>query len=91
MPDPYTYSILLHAWCKQSHPGNEKAADHAEELLRRRIEDVDITKIIADRDMTAKMSRGQNVVGEIWPNVKHYSSVLKAHAKTKTPGGAKKA
>lgn len=91
MPDPYTYSILLHAWCQQSRPGNEKAADLAEELLRRRIEDVDITKIIADRGMTAKTSREQNLVGDIWPNVKHYSSVLKAHAKTKTPGGAKKA
>ena len=91
MPDSYTYSILLNAWCQQSRPGNEKAADHAEELLRRRIEDVDIIKIIADRDLRATKSRERIVVDEIWPNVKHYSSVLKAHAKTKSPGGAKKA
>ncbi len=90
MPDPYTYSILLHAWCQQSRPGNEKAADYAEELLRRRIEDIDISKIMADFDMPDK-KRKKNVVGEVWPNVKHYSSVLKAHAKTKSPGGAKKA
>ena len=84
-PDPYTYSILLHAWCQQSSPGNEKAADYAEELLRRRIEDVDISKIYDDE------SSHSHKESEIWPNVKHYSSVLKAHAKTKSAGGAKKA
>ena len=51
-PDPYTYSILLHAFCQQSRPGRqgEKAADRAEELLRRRIKDVDIAKIYGDDD-----------------------------------------
>mmetsp|Transcript_24513 Transcript_24513/g.43993 ORF Transcript_24513/g.43993 Transcript_24513/m.43993 type:complete len:1175 (-) Transcript_24513:18-3542(-) len=83
-PDPYTYSILLNAWCQQCRPGREgeKAADYAEELLRRRIEDVDIGKIYGEFQTTQS---------EIWPNAKHYSSVLKAHAKTKSPGGAKKA
>lgn len=85
-PDPYTYSILLNAWCQQSRPGNEKSADYAEELLRRRIEDVDISKIYGEDDTPRKKSQH-----EIWPNVKHYSSVLKAHAKTKSAGGAKKA
>ncbi|KAL7553474.1 hypothetical protein ACHAWF_016781, partial [Thalassiosira exigua] len=83
-PDPYTYSILLNAWCKESSPKNEKAADYAEELLRRRIEDVDIDMI----DIDSLDSRSAN---DIWPNAKHYSSVLKAHAKTKSAGGAKKA
>mmetsp|Transcript_24616 Transcript_24616/g.59363 ORF Transcript_24616/g.59363 Transcript_24616/m.59363 type:complete len:1149 (+) Transcript_24616:113-3559(+) len=88
-PDPYTYSILLHAWCQQSRPGNENAADYAEELLRRRVEDVDISKIYGD-EMAAESSI-ETTRSEIWPNVKHYSSVLKAHAKTKSVGGAKKA
>jgi len=89
-PDPYTYSILLHAWCKQSCPGHkgEKAADYAEELLRRRIEDVDISKIY-DEDIT--MRSHKRTQDDIWPNVKHYSLVLKAHAKTKSAGGARKA
>lgn len=91
-PDPYTYSILLHAWCQQSRPGNENAADYAEELLRRRIEDVDISKIYGDDRKAAKsFSRETGTQSEMWPNVKHYSSVLKAHAKTKSAGGAKKA
>jgi len=86
-PDPYTYATLLNSWCQESAPGNEKAADQAEELLRRRIEDVDID--IMDREWsTAK--RGVRSV-EIWPNVKHYSSVLSAHAKTKSAAGARKA
>ena len=83
--DPYTYSILLNAWTKQSYPGNEKAADYAEELLRRRIEDVDISKIYSDDDPATKMS------DDVWPNVKHYSSVLKSHANCKSPAGARKA
>ncbi len=83
--DPYTYSILLNAWTKQSCPGNEKAADYAEELLRRRIEDVDISKIYSDDDPYAK------TVDDVWPNVKHYSSVLKAHANCMSPAGARKA
>lgn len=83
--DPYTYSILLSAWTKQSCPGNEKAADYAEQLLRRRIEDIDISKIYSDDDPSAK------TVDDVWPNVKHYSSVLKAHANCKSPAGAKKA
>ncbi|KAL7537847.1 hypothetical protein ACHAXR_008117 [Thalassiosira sp. AJA248-18] len=87
-PDPYTYSILLHAWCQQSRPGNEVAADHAEELLRRRIEDVDIENLADDMATKTANKAAQK---DIWPNVKHYSSVLKAHAKTKSPGGAKKA
>ena len=88
-PDPYTYSILLHAWCQESRPGHEAAADHAEELLRRRIEDVDIAQLYGDDD-DAKNAR-KDAEPDIWPNVKHYTSVLKAHAKTKSPGGAKKA
>lgn len=83
--DPYTYSILLNAWTKQSCPGNEKAADYAEELLRRRIEDVDISNIYSDDDPSAKTS------DDVWPNVKHYSSVLKAHANCRSPAGARKA
>lgn len=83
--DPYTYSILLNAWTKQSCPGNEKAADYAEELLRRRIEDVDISKIYSDDEPSAK------TVDDVWPNVKHYSSVLKAHANCRSPAGARKA
>ncbi|KAL7446960.1 hypothetical protein ACHAXM_010703 [Skeletonema potamos] len=83
--DPYTYSILLNAWTKQSSPGNEKAADYAEELLRRRIEDVDISKIYGEDDPSAK------TVDDVWPNVKHYSSVLKAHANCMSPAGARKA
>ncbi|KAK1732472.1 pentatricopeptide repeat-containing protein [Skeletonema marinoi] len=83
--DPYTYSTLLNAWTKQSCPGNEKAADYAEELLRRRIEDVDISKIYSDDDPSAK------TVDDVWPNVKHYSSVLKAHANCRSPAGARKA
>ncbi|KAL7500745.1 hypothetical protein ACHAWT_009017 [Skeletonema menzelii] len=83
--DPYTYSILLNAWTKQSCPGNEKAADNAEELLRRRIEDVDISNIYSDDDPSAK------TVDDVWPNVKHYSSVLKAHANCRSPAGARKA
>jgi len=91
MPDPYTYSILLHAWCQQSRPGNEEAADYAEALLRRRIEDVDISKIQGDDDFVTIQKFRETRQGEIWPNVKHFSSVLKAHAKTKSAGGAKKA
>ena len=83
-PDPYTYSTLLHAWCQQSAPGNEIAADYAEDLLRRRIEDVDISR------MDYKRSR-ETHQNEIWPNVKHFSSVLKAHARTKSAEGARKA
>ena len=83
--DPYTYSILLNAWTKQSCPGNERAADYAEELLRRRIEDVDISKIYSDDEPSAK------TVDDVWPNVKHYSSVLKAHANCRSPAGARKA
>jgi hypothetical protein len=91
MPDPYTYSIILHAWCQQSRPGNEEAADYAEALLRRRIEDVDINKIQGDDDFFTKKRLRETQQSEIWPNVKHFSSVLKAHAKTKSAGGAKKA
>ena len=71
-PDSYTYSILLNAWVQHARPGNEEAADKAEELLRRKIPSVD------ERENTNKEL--------IWPNVKHYSSVLKAHAKTKSAG-----
>ncbi|KAL9190904.1 hypothetical protein ACHAXT_000610 [Thalassiosira profunda] len=85
-PDPYTYSILLNAWCQQSRPGNERAADCAEDLLRRRIEDVDVSKIYGD-----DIPGAGHPQSEVWPNVKHFSSVLKAHAKTKSEGGAKKA
>ena len=86
-PDPYTYATLLNSWCQESAPGNEKAADQAEELLRRRIEDVDIE--ILDREWSTAKREARSV--EIWPNVKHYSSVLSAHAKTKSAAGARKA
>jgi len=86
-PDSYTYSTLLASWCQESAPGNEKAADQAEELLRRRIEDVDIE--ILDREWSTAKREARTA--EIWPNVKHYSSVLKAHAKTKSAAGARKA
>ena len=79
-------STLLNSWCQESAPGNEKSADQAEELLRRRIEDVDID--IMDRAWSSKREARTK---EIWPNVKHYSSVLSAHAKTKSAGGARKA
>ena len=85
--DPFTYSILLNGWAKQSSPINEKAADCAEQLLRRRIEDVDIAKIYNDDDYYLSQTK----IDDVWPNVKHYSSVLKAHADCKTPAGAKKA
>jgi pentatricopeptide repeat protein len=90
-PDSYSYSILLHAWCQQSRPGNEKAADYAEALLRRKIEAVGISKIRDDGDSDIINSSREPRQSEIWPNVKHFSSVLKAHAKTKSAGGAKKA
>lgn len=86
-PDPYTYSILLNAWCKQSRPGNEGPADEAEMLLRRRIEDIDIEKVYGDAE-AHDLPEG-NV--EIWPNAKHYASVLKAHAQRRSAAGAKKA
>lgn len=86
-PDPYTYSILLNAWCKQSRPGNEGPADEAEMLLRRRIEDIDIEKVYGDAE--AHDTPEGNV--EIWPNAKHYASVLKAHAQRRSAAGAKKA
>lgn len=90
-PDPYTYSILLNSWCRQASPGEygERAAEYADELLRRRIEDVDIDKIYGDGRGAEKSHKWAKK--EIWPNVKHYSSVLKAHARTKSPGGARKA
>lgn len=91
-PDPYTYSILLNAWVQLCRPGNEEAADYAESLLRRRIEDVDISKIEKGSNDNLRNKRLYKMrQGEIWPNAKHYSSVLKAHAKTKSAGGAKKA
>lgn len=91
-PDPYTYSILLNAWVQLCRPGNEEAADYAESLLRRRIEDVDIRKIKNGRNDSVRNKRLYKIrQGEFWPNAKHYSSVLKAHAKTKSAGGAKKA
>jgi hypothetical protein len=73
-PDSYTCSILLNAWVQHSRPGNEAAADRAEELLRRNIQDSSESENNLDRDNLR------------WPNVKHYSSVLKAHAKTKSAG-----
>ena len=91
MPDSYSYSILLHAWCQQSRPGNEVAADYAEALLRRRIEAVGISKIQDNGDSATIKSSREPRQSEIWPNVKHFSSVLKAHANTKSAGGAKKA
>jgi hypothetical protein len=90
-PDPYTYSILFNAWVQLCRPGNEEAADYAEALLRRRIEDIDISKIEKGNDSGRKERIHKVRQSEIWPNVKHYSSVLKAHAKTKSAGGAKKA
>jgi len=86
-PDAFTYSILLHAWVQQSRPGNEQAADHAEELLRRRLHSA------GEPESNSTRSRKSSKVaeGDVWPNVKHYSSVLKAHAKTKSAGGARKA
>ena len=73
-PDSYTYSILLNAWVQHARPGKEEAADEAEELLRRKIQ--------------SPSGDGIETANEelIWPNVKHYSSVLKAHAKTKSAG-----
>ncbi|KAL3823244.1 hypothetical protein ACHAXA_011089 [Cyclostephanos tholiformis] len=91
MPDSYSYSILLNAWCQLSRPGNEEAADHAEALLRRRIEAVGISKIRDDGYLVAFKKSREPRQSETWPNVKHFSSVLKAHAKTKSAGGAKKA
>ncbi|KAL3780526.1 hypothetical protein HJC23_004513 [Cyclotella cryptica] len=79
-PDSFTYSILLNAWVQHSRPGNEIAADRAEELLRRKIQSSDV-----DTPCCCDSEEG------CWPNVKHYSAVLKAHAKTKSAGGAKKA
>ena len=73
-PDSYTYGILLNSWVQHSRPGREDAADIAEELLRRKIQS-------SSAESTTKSSPDL-----IWPNVKHYSSVLKAHAKTKSPG-----
>ena len=90
-PDPYTYSILLNAWVQLCRPGFEEAADYAEALLRRRIEDVDVSKIEKGTDIVRQKRLHKVRHTEIWPNVKHYSSVLKAHAKTKSAGGAKKA
>ena len=86
-PDPYTYSILLNAWCKQSRPGNEGPADEAEMLLRRRIEDIDIEKVYGDAE-AHDLPEGKV---EIWPNARHYASVLKAHAQRRSAAGAKKA
>ncbi len=86
-PDPYTYSILLHAWVQQSRPGNEKAADRAEELLRRRLHGASETESNSKRSSNSR----KITEDDIWPNVKHYSLVLKAHAKTKSAGGARKA
>jgi hypothetical protein len=73
-PDSYTYSILLNAWVQHSRPGNEFAADRAEELLRRKMQNLDVSTPCCDSEEGC------------WPNVKHYSSVLKAHAKTKSAG-----
>jgi hypothetical protein len=73
-PDAYSYSILLNAWVQHSRPGNEDAADYAEELLRRE-----------NKGFNPEMSHTESEES-IWPNVKHYSSVLKAHAKTKSAG-----
>lgn len=74
-PDSYTFSILLNAWVQHIRPGNEAAADKAEALLKRNVQD-------------SYISTSSQTVDEdsIWPNVKHYSSVLKAHAKTKSAG-----
>jgi hypothetical protein len=72
-PDAYTYSILLNAWVQHARPGKEDAADQAENLLRRKIQVSDAGTVCCDDD-------------EVWPNVKHWSSVLKAHAKTKSAG-----
>lgn len=73
-PDSYTYSILLNAWVQHSRPGREDAADIAEDLLRRKIQS------------STSESVFKSSLDQIWPNVKHYSSVLRAHAKTKSPG-----
>ena len=74
-PDSFTYSILLNAWVQQSRPGNEVAADRAEELLLRKTLSSDLS-----------LAAGKNIEQDVWPNVKHYSSVLKAHAKSKSAG-----
>lgn len=88
--DAYTYSILLHALLQQSGPGNEQAADQAEELLRRRMQSAGSNKTHDVWGSTNKHAI-TNENSDTWPNVKHYSSVLKAHAKTKSAGGARKA
>lgn len=59
----------------------------AEGLLRRRIQSDDVKKSLDNSNMRTKREKSKDV----WPNSKHYSSVLKAHAKTKSAAGAKKA
>ena len=56
-------------------------------MLRRRLEGDDISNFF---DVKADRSR-QTEPTSAWPNAQHFASVLKAHAKTKSPGGAKKA
>jgi len=56
---------------------------------RCQLKDVDISILYGD-DIAIKSSV-KSSENEIWPNAKHCGSVLKAHAKTKSAGGEKKA